>query len=249
MEYYIRIILYCIITLLFNSSVFTYASSLSTIDELAAQFDVTMCLKCHDDIAKDYMTSAHAVSTGNARFLHAFSEISKKEPDTFSASEKKKVQKVCLSCHMPQIEHASDGLVAYISSLIEKASSDNNPAAKNSAHKKLANLRVNCRVCHMMKGMPEGKVQAKTIYGPGWDEDEESHKKEYGFGTIVSEYMLTSEFCISCHDNCPPDLPQSICSSLHARAERHYRVLRNMQPCQKCHMQEKDSVKHRFPVK
>ena len=101
----------------------------------------------------------------------------------------------------------------------------------------------------MMKGMPEDKVQPKTIYGPGWDKNEESHKKEYGFGTTVSKYMLTSEFCIRCHDNCPPDIPQSMCSSLHARAERHYRVLRNKQTCQTCHMQEKGSVTHRFPVK
>jgi len=244
-----RTLILCIVTFLFHSSEYASASSLSTIDELTAQFDVTMCLQCHEEIANDYMTSAHAVSTSNSRFLQAFSEISSKAPGKMSATEKKNVQKVCLSCHVPQVDHAPDGLVEYISSLIEKAYSDINPAAKTSAQKKLANLRVNCRVCHMMKGMPEGKVQPKTIYGPGWDKDEESHKEEYGFETVGSKYLLSSEFCISCHDNCPPDLPESICSSLHARAERHYRVLRNMQPCQKCHMQEKDSVTHRFPVK
>lgn len=239
-----RSFIVCTITVFLFSNGYASSSAPATAGKLAAHFDITRCLKCHEEIAKEYETSAHAVSTGNPRFLRAFREISGKEPDTISAGNKKKVQKACLSCHVPQIDTASDGLTNYISSLIIKSSLND-----TSAQNELAELTVNCRVCHMMQGMPQGKVQPMTIYGPGWDEDDESHKEEYGFDTLTSDYLQSSDFCIVCHDSCPPDLPESMCSSLHARAERHYNVLRYRQPCQKCHMQEKGSVTHSFPVK
>jgi hypothetical protein len=151
--------------------------------------------------------------------------------------------KSCVSCHAPQIKYASDELVDNIISLIATSSDKKENDNIDAAIKKLGNINVDCKVCHMLKGMPEGKSSPEIIYGPGWDEHEHSHMEEFGFDTIKSDYLGSIEFCTSCHRRISSDRLSEAHSLTHKK-ETMNKSNAAKKSCKDCHMSSGHSFNH-----
>jgi hypothetical protein len=188
-----------LITLLFTILFFQSAlvSSASDIDELISMYDSSQCRYCHDDIAPGWEHSSHSKSVINPDVIKAVNSTIAKSAKTESRSTIKK----CFSCHAPQISSASDSLIDHIADLIIIAGNDKNEKKKNKAQGKLSQLNLNCRICHMIKSMPQDRKDSNIIWGPGWDEHEKSHFDEYGFDTLKSDYLTSAQFCKNCHNS------------------------------------------------
>ena len=185
------IVVLCII--LFGQS--ALASTVTNIDELISMYDSSQCRNCHDDIEPSWKHSSHSKSVINPDVIKALKSTIVKSAKTESRSTIKK----CFLCHAPQVSSASDSLLDHITDLIIIAGNNTDTGKKNNAQEKLSQLSLNCRICHMMKGVPDDRAESNTIWGPGWDEHEHSHLEEYGFDTIKSDYLTSAQFCKSCH--------------------------------------------------
>jgi hypothetical protein len=201
------------------------AGPASSIDELALQYDSEQCMACHEDVTENLIKSNHAISIINPRVILGI----KKEIKSPQAAGD--AVKECLSCHAPITENASEALLDKIAGLVIIAGNDNSPL-KDASMEELSKLSMNCRVCHMIKGMLEGELQPKMIYGPGWDEHEHSHMEDFGFDTIKSDHLMSSEFCLSCHSGLQPS---------HKNYKKHYTD--SKKTCHECHMNN-----HQFTV-
>jgi hypothetical protein len=179
----------------------------------------------HDDVADNLIKSNHAVSIINPRVILGI----KKETKSLQAAGD--AVKECLLCHAPVTGNASKALLDKIAGLVIIAGNDNSPL-QGASMEELSNLSINCRVCHMMKGMHKGDIKPNIIYGPGWDEHEHSHMEDYGFDTIKSDHIMSSEFCLSCHSGPQPS---------HKNYNNHYTD--SSKTCHECHMNN-----HQFTV-
>jgi hypothetical protein len=206
-------------------SLFAITVSAATIDELVANYNISLCLECHADVAENLLMSNHVYSIINPRVILAIKN------ETKASKPAREAVKGCLSCHAPITDNASDDLLDKIATLIVIAD-NKHTGLKESAIKELSKLSINCLVCHMMKGMPVDKIKPKVIYGPGWDEHEHSHKDEYGFDTLKSDYFMSSEFCLSCHSGPLPS---------HKNYKTHYTDTKKT--CHQCHMNN-----HKFSI-
>ena len=202
----------------------------SAFEDLVSLNDSTKCMKCHEEITPIWQASHHAHSFAN---LDVLSSI-KKELSTPGVI-KNEVFKFCVSCHAPQIKYASDKTIDNIITLIANASDQKGNNNFEAAIKKFGSMRIDCRVCHMLKGMPEGETLPKIIYGPGWDEHEHSHMEDYGFDTIKSEYLESIEFCTNCHRKISSDRLSRVHSLTHKK-ETMEKSKAAGSTCNDCHM-------------
>jgi hypothetical protein len=222
------------------------SGAVENIDALVLMEDVIKCKECHKEKAAQWSKSAHSGSVSNMRALKAFRnfiEYNQRDPSLMASKE---LKENCLSCHAPQVRNASDRLLEEISGLIIMAVDHKNSSEGESAITELSKIKIDCYVCHMINGMPEGEVMANTIYGPGWDEDEESHKRDHGFGTVGSEYLMSSRMCTRCHHDWPAGT-SSIITNLHKYSQEHLMQSSN-RTCQSCHMMDGERIIHNMPV-
>jgi len=222
MKSYARIIVFIAAIIL---SLFAVTVSAATIDELAANYNTSLCMECHADVAENLLMSNHVYSIINPRVILAMKN------ETKASKPAREAIKGCLTCHAPITDNVSDDLLDKIATLVVIAD-NKHTGLKESAIKELSHLSINCLVCHMMKGMPADKIKPKVIYGPGWDEHEHSHKDEYGFDTLKSDYFMSSAFCISCHSG-----PKET----HKNYATHYTDTKKT--CLQCHMNN-----HKFSI-
>ena len=215
------------------------SETVSTINELVTLYDVEGCKECHSDIASNWKNSYQARSAVSPAVLSSI----KSNITNSTRSKKIELVRACFSCHAPQIKDASDELVEHITELIIMATDEKVPAKRENAKRELSKLNINCRICHMVKGMPEGKISPNIIYGAGWSEHNNNHMEEYGFDTLKSEYLLSESFCTSCHRNSYPDIPTAIYSSLHKKCSKQFTANDENRACHDCHM----DINHNFP--
>lgn len=225
----------------------TLAAQVETIDELAQIVNSEKCAECHEDIHEKWQESWHAKSIVDSRVLRTWRTFILSGLDKSPAAKRRDLKDVCLPCHAPVTQYASDALVEKITDLIVTAVEDKDSAKREIAIKELSKLNINCIVCHNMKAVADGNPKPKTIYGPGISEEEPPHKEEFGFDTVKTAYLKTSEFCGSCHHGCPPDMPSSICPTLYTSYKEQYLAHGGDKTCQECHMVGEDGENHRFP--
>lgn len=223
------------------------AITVENIDNLVLLEDVVKCKKCHKEHGSEWPLSPHARSFYNKRVLQGFKDFivfSQRDPSLEVSQE---LNKKCFSCHAPQTRKASDKLLKEITALIITATDDKNLSEKRSAMTKLSKISIDCGVCHLINGMPEGQVAPNTIYGPGWDEDEEAHTRDHGFATVGSKYLMSSRMCTRCHHDWPAGT-QSIVLSYHKNFREHFNMANDSnKKCQKCHMMDGERIIHNMP--
>jgi hypothetical protein len=224
------------------------AGTAENIDDLVLVKDVVQCKECHKEKKAEWPKSGHAGSFSDMHVLRAF----KKYIDTHESGSLQRagnnLKETCLTCHAPQAWNASDKLMEEISGLIITAVDDKNSPAGQSALKELSKISIDCLACHMVYGMPEGEVEPNMIYGPGWDEDEEAHTRDHGFGTVGSPYLMSSKMCTRCHDDWPAGTP-SLVLRMHRNSAKHIVEAEAMnKTCQECHMMEGERIIHDIPV-
>jgi mono/diheme cytochrome c family protein len=225
------------------------AEAVQDIDDLVLRDDVILCKKCHKEHAIQWPQSGHAGSFSDRRVLQELRNFLAYTQNDSPQTAAKELEKNCLSCHAPQTRNATDTLLEEISGLIITAVKDKNSAEGQSAMNELAKISIDCYVCHMLNGMPEGEVRQDIIYGPGWDEDEESHTRDHGFGTVKSDYLISSKMCTRCHHDWPAGTP-AVVRRLHKNYSAHYVEKENSsnKVCQECHMMDNKMIVHNMPV-
>jgi len=180
--------------------------------------------------------------------LKAFKNFTENTQNDQSLTAGKRLEQNCFSCHAPQAKNASDRLLEEISGLIITAVDHEDSPEGKSARQELSKVSIDCYVCHMLNGMPEGEVEPNMIYGPGWDVDEPYHKKDHGFGTVKSEYLMSSGMCTRCHHDWPAGT-SSFIMTLHKNNQEHLVTAKSSnKTCQSCHMMEGEMIIHNMPV-
>jgi hypothetical protein len=226
---------------------FASANKATTIDELAAMYNIESCAECHEDTHNEWKNSWHGQSLTDSRMIRAWRTF------ILSGLDKKGMPRsvlgpACIKCHAPQVlTDATEAVATQIADLVVTAADDPDQAKKDAALKELGKLNINCLICHNMKAVPGGGAQAKTIYGPKGAEDL-PHKEEIGFESMKSDYLEKAEFCAECHHGCPPGMPSSECPTLFTTYKEHYLAHGGDKTCQNCHMEKVDDVSsHKFP--
>ena len=224
------------------------AKQATTIDELAAMYNVDACADCHEDTHDEWKSSWHSQSLTDPRVVRTWRTFILSGLDK-KGSPRSSLKNICIPCHAPQVtKDATDEVAAQIADLIVTAADDPDQAKKDAALKELSKLNINCLICHNMKAVEGGAAQAKTIYGPSDPDEDIPHKEEIGFETVKSDFITKPEFCAICHHGCPPGMPSSECPTLFTNYKEHYLANGGDKTCQDCHMEEVDEVKsHKFP--
>ncbi|NOZ70038.1 MAG: hypothetical protein GXP46_12535 [Deferribacteres bacterium] len=220
------------------------AQKATTVDELAAMYNIDTCIDCHEDTHDEWKNSWHSQTISDSRVVRTWRTFILRGLDKSDQTTRKDLS-MCLRCHLPQVKDATDGLVEKIADLIVTAADAKSKAKRESAKKELSKLNVNCLICHNLKGAPDGNPQAKTIYGPRGSTDT-PHKEEIGFETVKSDVIKTSQFCARCHNGCQ-GLPLGVCSSVVTSYNEHYVKNGGKKTCQDCHMPGDETKSHKFP--
>jgi hypothetical protein len=216
------------------------------IEELERKYEVATCIKCHENNGPQWSESLHATSLADPRILNSLrSFIKDSNKETGVRDERQRVS-TCFYCHAPQAADVSNDLVEHISDLIITAVESSDSINRETAIKKLSTLNVSCRVCHMMRGMPEDTIKPDTLYGPGWDEDEIAHKRDYGYETVGSDYLMSSKICTSCHKSRSEGTLSFQFLKHHENTLEHCMDKHTDKTCQSCHMQENGTTSHKF---
>jgi len=223
------------------------ADTTTSIEELKKRYEVKTCIACHEENGKQWSESLHARSLATPQILESFNAFIR-EDTTGRGSGAESGQRIrpCMACHAPQTRDASASLLGRIQDLITAAVESPDLQIRETALKELSAFDVNCRVCHMIKGNPENISKPKTIYGPGWDEDEISHKREYGYETVGSDYLMSSGMCSSCHKTGTRDSHSPSYLKYHSHILLHYQEATKDGTCQHCHMHQNKTAPHSF---
>lgn len=225
------------------------AQKANTIDELVSAEDSSQCVGCHSDYHENWAKSWHAKAVTDPRSIRTFRTFILSGIDKLPEVKRTMLRDMCLMCHAPAAMNASDELAEQIAGLVVTAVDDKDASKKDAAIKELSKLDINCLTCHGNQapgGLPPGKFEPNTIYGPG-NAKNTPHKDAIGFNTVKSGYMKKSEFCMPCHHGCPPELSSKECPTQWTAYQEKYLAHGGKQTCQECHMQGKGGESHRFP--
>ncbi len=242
------VVLFLFISLIFIPQA-AFTERVNTIDEVMAPYDSENCAECHEEIHENWAKSWHAKPITDPRSLRTFRTFILSGVDKLPEVKRTMLRDMCLMCHVPAVfTGASDELAEKIAGLVVTAADDKDAAKKDSAAKELSKLNMNCLTCHGTKapgGLPFGELEPNTIYGPGDAED--TPHGDFGYKTVKSESMKTSEFCMPCHHGCPPGMSSKECPTQWSVYQEHYLAHGGDKTCQQCHMQGEDGESHRFP--
>jgi hypothetical protein len=222
------------------------SGKLATIDDLSSKYSIEKCRECHKDIHSEWSHSMHSKSITDSRVIRTWRTFILNGLDASSKAKRTDLRQVCLSCHAPQTKEAPDALIENIAALVITAAEDENKEKRDAALQQLSKLRVNCLICHSVKGSQDNKPMERTIYGPKGS-GKKAHKKAMGYDTVQSSFLPTPEFCAQCHHGCPKGMPSTICPTTYSSYKEDYLAGGGTKRCQDCHMQGKDRAGHRFP--
>lgn len=169
-----------------------------TIDELAARYDVSACLECHEDQHQEWLKSAHSrslVGSGRGRTRATFKTAVTRGFMVWPYSGVKKPEDVkikhlmvCARCHLPQLAEATDGVAQEIIRAVWARDNET-----------LNKLSINCLVCHQRNAVIHkwqfGSPKRDEVYGTMDGEHEDEDHPKLKKNPILNE----SIFCGQCH--------------------------------------------------
>jgi hypothetical protein len=219
---------------------------ITSLEEIEKRYDIRICIECHEDVHDEWKNSWHAKSIIDPRVLKTWRTFIIRGLDQEPQMSRKNLKEACLPCHAPQTKDITPELSEKIANMIVTAVEDGNQTKRENTKKELAKLNINCLVCHNLKATPDGKSEAKTIYGPkGPEQIDTSSHEELGFKTIKSDFLRTTEFCAQCHIPAPPGTAPGI--GTFSTYKEYYLKKGGKETCHSCHMRKDEEVSHRFP--
>jgi hypothetical protein len=225
----------------------SYAEKVDNIDDLVLLSDVVQCKNCHKKNGSEWPKSAHSGSVSEFRTLKAFKSYIEFTQANLYGMPGTTLRDNCFTCHAPMMKNASDTLLEEIAGLMVTAVDYQDTLKGKTALKEISKISIDCGVCHLIYGMPEGEVEPNIIYGPGWDEHELAHTRDHGFDTIGSSYLMSSDMCTRCHYN-RFDKSASIVKAMHKNSQSHYKEANSSnKTCQSCHMMDSEMIIHNMP--
>ncbi len=223
------------------------AGKAKTIAELVKMYDSEPCVKCHEEIYKDWKKSLHARSifgpeeSGRTAATIRTTLVNGLTQWKYSAVKKAedvKVEhlKLCTKCHLPQLEDATDEVAAEIMKIIVRWVEE----GEEKDEETLQSLNINCLICHNRNAIThkwtDGYPQKGIVYGT---KNEPHHDETYSV-MKKSPIMKESILCGQCHGlgpNFELDNPTQ-CATLYGYYLWSYQAEGGKKRCQECHMRE-----------
>ena len=221
----------------------------NSIAELAARYDSSSCVECHQDVHDEWAQSLHARPIfGTGRTAATFRTAIHNGLMEWPASGVKDPKDVtvehlmgCAKCHLPQLAEATDTVAQEIVTTIEAwrtAMEEGEDTAAQQATQKLSSLNINCLVCHNRNAIThkwsDGYPRRDTVYGSKTGEHPHPVFGKMGRSAIMSESIL----CGQCH-GLGPNLEQqnpTQCATAYGSYLFAYIPEGGRDTCQSCHM-------------
>jgi nitrate/TMAO reductase-like tetraheme cytochrome c subunit len=222
-----------------------------TIAQLAAMFDSSSCVECHQEAHDEWLKSNHARSIfSNGRTAATFGTTVVNGLMEWPYSGVKGPGDVtvehlmgCAKCHLPQLEYATDDVAREIIASVfswQKALGAGDQATAKKEEDKLKSLNINCLTCHNQMAITHkwtfGYPQAGVVYG-SMEGDHPSDKfPKMAKSPIMSESIL----CGQCHGLGPSlelDNPTQ-CATAYGSYLWAYVAEGGRETCQDCHMKK-----------
>lgn len=223
----------------------------NSIAELAARYDSSSCVGCHQQAHDEWAKSLHARSIfGTGRTAATFKTAIKNGLMEWPSSGVKDFKDVkvehlmgCAKCHLPQLADATDKVAQEIVTTIntwQDALRNDDEAKASKAEKTLSSLNINCLICHNRNAIThkwsEGYPKKDTVYGSKSGEHMDGKFTKLAKGQIMSESIL----CGQCHGQ-GPNFDQenpTQCATLYGSYLFAYVPEGGNKTCQECHIKE-----------
>jgi hypothetical protein len=220
-----------------------------TIKELAARYDSSKCMECHEEAHDQWSNSLHARSIlGSPRTAPTIITAVDKGLKNFAFSGVKedkdlKVEHLmlCAKCHLPQLDEATDEVAQEIVATIrawQQAGKDGDEDKAEKLEATIASLNIGCMVCHnkiaLIHKYADGYPQPDTVYGAQAGDHESEEFPKMAVAPAISEAIL----CGQCH-GLGPNLEfehPSQCATLYGSYLFAYVAHGGNETCQECHM-------------
>ena len=222
-----------------------------TIAELAAMYDSSSCVECHQEAHDQWAASPHArpvFGTGRTAATFRTAVLNGLMAWPYSGVKGPKDVKVehlmgCAKCHLPQLADATDAVASELAQSIfawADAVQAGEDAKRAKEEKKLLSLGITCLVCHNRNAIvhkwTDGYPQAGVVYG-----SKAGAHDSPGFPKMaVSPVMHESILCGQCHGlgpNLELDNPTQ-CGTGYGSYLWAYRAEGGRETCQDCHMRK-----------
>lgn len=224
-----------------------------TIAELAARYDSSGCMECHEDIHDEWSESLHSKSIlGSPRTAPTIITAIEKGLKLFPYSGVKKDSDItveslmmCMKCHLPQLDEATDDVAREIVATIrgwQDASRKGETKKAAKLEKTIASLNIGCMVCHnkvaIIHKYSDGYPQPDTVYGSQDGDHEDENFPKMAVAPALGEAI----FCGKCHGQGPNfelDHP-SQCATAYGSYLFAYVAHGGSETCQDCHMHKSE---------
>jgi hypothetical protein len=224
-------------------------SKANSIAELAARYDSSGCVDCHQEIHDDWARSLHARSIfGTGRTAATFKTTVVNGLMEWPASGVTSQRDVrvehlmgCAKCHLPQLADASDAVAQEILTTIDTwraAVDEGDDDAAGKARTTLSSLNINCLICHNRNAMThkwsDGYPRPDTVYGTHAGDHPSPAFPKLGRSSIMQESLL----CGQCH-GLGPNLElqnPTQCATAYGSYLFAYIPEGGRDTCQTCHM-------------
>jgi len=221
----------------------------NSIAELAARYDSSSCVECHQDIHDQWAQSLHSRSIfGTGRTAATLRTTIHNGLMEWPASGVKtpadvKVEHLmgCAKCHLPQLADATDKVAQELVTTIEAwrtAMDEGEEGAAEKAKTILSSLNINCLVCHNRNAIThkwsDGYPRRDTVYGSKAGDHPHPVFTKMGRSPVMSESIL----CGQCH-GLGPNLElqnPTQCATAYASYLFAYVPEGGRETCQTCHM-------------
>ncbi|PIE65591.1 MAG: cytochrome C [Desulfobacterales bacterium] len=227
-----------------------------TIAELVERYDSSSCADCHEEIYDEWAESLHSKSIlGSPRTAPTILTAIDKGLKLFPYSGVKEDSDItveslmmCMKCHLPQLEDATDDVAREIVTTIrdwKKANKDGDEDKAEELEETIASLNIGCTVCHnklaIIHKYADGYPQPDTVYGS----QEGEHEDEKYPNMAVAPALGESIFCGQCHGQGPNfELEHpSQCATAYGSYLFAYAAHGGSESCQECHM-DKSGLGH-----
>lgn len=221
----------------------------NSIAELAARYDSSSCVECHQDVHDEWAQSLHARSIfGTGRTAATFKTAIHNGLMEWPASGVKSPKDVkvehlmgCAKCHLPQLADATDAVAQEIVSTIDTwrtAMDEGDEEAAARAKQTLSSVNINCLVCHNRNAVThkwsDGYPRADAVYGSEAGDHPHPTFTKMGRSPVMSESIL----CGQCH-GLGPNLElqnPTQCATAYGSYLFAYIPEGGRETCQTCHM-------------
>lgn len=222
-----------------------------SIAELAARYDSSSCVECHQDAHDQWARSVHSRSIfGTGRTAATLMTAIKNGLMDWPASGVKSPKDVkvehlmgCAKCHLPQLADATDAVAQDIVATIQEwqaAIEEDEEPRIEKARKTLTSLNINCLVCHNRNAVihkwTDGFPEKDAVYGSHEGEHPDPKYPRLGRSAVMGESIL----CGQCHGQGPnfefPNPTQ--CATGYGSYLFAYVPEGGTKTCQDCHMRE-----------